>query len=50
MEDRNHLHVCRHCGNVMATSSAETGPRKCFNCEEEEFSLYLSLPEVPVED
>ena len=44
MGDRNHLHVCRHCGNVMATSST-TGPRECFNCDESEFSQYLSLPD-----
>jgi predicted nucleic acid-binding Zn-ribbon protein len=44
MADRNHLHVCRHCGNVVATSST-TGPKSCFNCEGEDFSRYISLPE-----
>ena len=49
MGDRNHLHVCRHCGNVMATSTT-TGPRKCFNCDEAEFSQYLSIPDVPTDE
>lgn len=48
MDDGNHLHVCRHCGNVMATSS-RSGPRECFNCEGEVFSQYLSIPERSAE-
>lgn len=48
MGDRNHLHVCRHCGNVMATSS-RSSPRECFNCEGEVFSQYLSIPELSAE-
>lgn len=44
MGDKNHLHVCQHCGNVMATSSA-TGPQKCFNCGGEGFSQYISIPD-----
>jgi molybdopterin converting factor small subunit len=49
MADRNHLHVCRHCGNVMATSS-NTGPRACPICESEQFSLFLVLPELILEE
>ncbi|MFB6079648.1 MAG: hypothetical protein ABEJ81_01410 [Haloferacaceae archaeon] len=44
MGDRNHLHVCRHCGNVMATAS-ETPPKECFNCTERNFSSFLVVPE-----
>lgn len=47
MGDRNHLHVCRDCGNVVATSSA-TGPATCFNCSADNFSLFLILPELLV--
>jgi hypothetical protein len=46
MGDRNFLHVCRHCGNVMASSSP-TGPRACVYCESANFSRYLGSPERP---
>lgn len=49
MGDRNNLHVCRHCGNVVATSST-TGPQKCFNCEGEVFSRYIGIPEPSTDD
>lgn len=39
MANRNHLHVCRHCGIVHATSSSK-GPRKCMVCDEANFSEY----------
>lgn len=44
MGDKNHLHVCRHCGNVVGTSTLK-GPRECFNCEGQEFSHYMSIPQ-----
>jgi hypothetical protein len=47
MGDRNFLHVCPHCGNVMAASSL-TGPRECFNCEGETVSGYTRVMEHPV--
>jgi hypothetical protein len=47
MGDRNFLHVCRHCGNVKASSSP-TGPRVCFNCESENFSSYSRVLQHPV--
>lgn len=37
MGNRNHLHVCQHCGVVHATSSS-TGPRKCVACDAFTFS------------
>jgi predicted nucleic acid-binding Zn-ribbon protein len=46
MGDRNHLHVCRHCGNVVATGSP-TGPQKCFNCGGTDFSQFISIPQAP---
>lgn len=39
MGDRNHLHVCQHCGVVHATSSS-TGPEECVVCEAFTFSEY----------
>ena len=39
MGDRNHLHVCQHCGVVHATSSS-TGPEACVVCEAFTFSEY----------
>lgn len=48
MGDRNHLHVCRNCGNVMATSS-KAHPRTCTDCGEDNFSLFLILPETVLE-
>lgn len=45
MGDGSHLHVCRHCGNVMATSS-DAPPRECFDCEESNFSPYLVVPQT----
>lgn len=45
MGDKNHLHVCRHCGNVVATSTT-TAPEECFNCGEGDFSRYLTIPEL----
>ena len=39
MGDRNHLHVCRHCGIVHATASS-TGPERCVVCDAFSFSEY----------
>ncbi|WP_144903218.1 hypothetical protein [Halobellus captivus] len=39
MGDRNHLHVCRHCGLVHATSSS-TAPESCTVCKALTFSQY----------
>ncbi len=49
MGDKNNLHVCRHCGNVVATSST-TGPQKCFNCEGVSFSQYINIIENSVDE
>ncbi|POG53691.1 hypothetical protein [Haloferax marisrubri] len=37
MGDRNHLHVCQHCGVVHATASP-TAPEACIVCEALTFS------------
>ncbi|AKU06752.1 MULTISPECIES: hypothetical protein [Haloferax] len=37
MGDRNHLHVCQHCGVVHATASP-TAPEACVVCEALTFS------------
>ncbi|AUV80402.1 hypothetical protein C2R22_00980 [Salinigranum rubrum] len=39
MGNRNHLHVCQHCGVVHATASS-TGPRTCVVCDAFTFSEY----------
>lgn len=39
MGNRNHLHVCQHCGIVHATASA-TSPERCFVCRAVTFSEY----------
>jgi hypothetical protein len=39
MGNRNHLHVCQHCGLVHATSSS-TPPTTCVVCDAFTFSLY----------
>jgi predicted nucleic acid-binding Zn-ribbon protein len=39
MGNRNHLHVCQHCGVVHATASS-TGPRACVVCDAFTFSEY----------
>ncbi|ELZ85002.1 hypothetical protein C453_10490 [Haloferax elongans ATCC BAA-1513] len=39
MGDRNHLHVCRHCGVVHGTASS-TPPEECLVCESGSFSEY----------
>lgn len=39
MGNRNHLHVCQHCGVVHATASA-TAPERCVACEAFTFSGY----------
>lgn len=39
MGDRNHLHVCRHCGIVHATASS-TAPERCVVCGAFTFSEY----------
>jgi predicted nucleic acid-binding Zn-ribbon protein len=43
MGDRNHLHVCRHCGLVHATASS-TGPEECIVCGAFTFSEYVPEP------
>jgi predicted nucleic acid-binding Zn-ribbon protein len=45
MGNRNHLHVCQHCGVVHATSST-TGLERCVVCEAFTFSVY----EAPVRE
>lgn len=52
MGDRNHLHICRHCGIVQATAS-ETGPEMCIVCGGITFSQHHSnttLGETQVEE
>lgn len=39
MGDKNHLHVCRHCGVVHATATT-TPPRECIVCAAITFSQY----------
>jgi hypothetical protein len=39
MGNRNHLHVCQHCGVVHATASP-TGPKTCVVCDAFTFSEY----------
>lgn len=39
MGNRNHLHVCQHCGIVHATASS-TGPERCVVCDAFTFSEY----------
>jgi hypothetical protein len=39
MGNRNHLHVCQHCGVVHATSSS-TAPKRCIACDAFVFSEY----------
>ncbi len=39
MGNRNHLHVCQHCGVVHATASS-TGPETCVTCDAITFSEY----------
>ncbi|MFC7045993.1 hypothetical protein ACFQH6_11715 [Halobacteriaceae archaeon GCM10025711] len=39
MGNRNHLHVCQHCGLVQATASA-IPPRACVVCDGLSFSRY----------
>lgn len=39
MSNRNHLHVCQHCGIVHATAST-TSPERCFVCRALTFSEY----------